>query len=254
MWGLQAHRRWHYRAKDGQPPRFVRWFIRFRAEPQPATLQNLVLRLAYTLICREMPWEVEAREKEEEEEERRLKHEKHHPLALPSPHSGADESKPCSPFSDEDSVHSARCGGEEDSLHTPKYGNSLGGHAFSDERGEKEHESDDESERAEREEEAEDIFFKRMVTAVGFVAVYLSWAMFTWFIFTCVCVLCRGRTLQLTPAPPPQLWHAGVPAAGPGRRGRLCQVVWYQLCAESSIGVAGHCARGGQGNCGNAHS
>ena len=189
---MQAHRRWHYHAKEGQPPRFVRWFIRFRAEPQPATLQNLVLRLVYTLICREMPWEVEAREKEEEEEERRLKHEKHHPLALPSPHSGADESEPCSPFSDEDSVHSPRSGGEEDSLHTPKHGNSFGGHhAFTDEHGEKEHESDDESERAEREEEAADIFFKRMVTAVGFVAVYLSWAMFTWFIFTCVSLLLR---------------------------------------------------------------
>jgi hypothetical protein len=177
VWGLQAHRRWHYHAKEGQPPRFVRWFIRFRFEPQPATAQNLLIRLVYSLMCREMPWEVEAREAEEEEEEHRLKHEHRHPLALPSPQSGGGESEPCSPFSDEGSVHSPRSGGEEDSLHTPRIPKESfsGHHVFEEAHGEEESGSDDEEERAEREEEAEDIRFKRGATAVGFVAVYLTW-------------------------------------------------------------------------------
>ena len=105
VWGMRAHRSWHYKSKQGQPEQFVRWFIRFRGEPMPATIQNMFIRAWFALTCREMPWETEAREEEadaeEEAEAAALKQEQHLSLEhSPSDdtHEGGD-SEPFSPLS-----------------------------------------------------------------------------------------------------------------------------------------------------------
>ena len=78
VWGTQAHRRWHYLGEAGQPPRFVRWFVRFRRRPVTGTMANLVIRAWCTLTRREMPWEVEAREEAEKEKEKERLERQHH--------------------------------------------------------------------------------------------------------------------------------------------------------------------------------
>ena len=175
---MQAHKRWHY-MRDGNPSRFVRWFIRFRFEPIPATIQNVFIRALYSIACLEMPWEAEAREEEEEEAEHLLKHPQHRLLELTSPHSagaGAVDSEPSSPIS----VH-VPPGREDSMMHDPV--DSVGGTPFTHDvlekedgsRGGSETESDEREREEEEAEEAEDIRFKRGITAVGFVAVYVSW-------------------------------------------------------------------------------
>ena len=267
VWGMQAHKRWHYR-RDGQPAQFVRWFIRFRFEPNPATAQNLVIRAWCALTCREMPWEVEAREEEEEAAEK-LEHAKHQHLELSSPHSAAaDESEPCSPRSDEDSVRSPRSV-EGDSARTPR--------PFTDEVLEEKESSDgsdDESELAEREEEAEDIFFKRAMAGTGIAAVYLSWVRSRSPVLRCgyshptpgdvhLVHLCgafaaaplmdamtsHSRLLRYSPT----VWHDRVSAAGPGGGECLRPILRHLLRARPGEAVAGHRARGRQGCFRDAH-
>ena len=170
---MQAHRRWHYR-RDGQPAQFVRWFARFRFEPIPATMQNLAIRAWCVLTCREMPWEVEAREEEEEAAEK-LEHAKHHPLALASPHStvadGELDSHPPldgaqTPLSHRPSGEAAAGGGSS---------SGAGELAMPDDASELSEDASDGSEEEREEEEAEDIFFKRAMAGMGMAAVYLSW-------------------------------------------------------------------------------
>ena len=68
VWGLNAHRRWHYTKKE-PPARFVKWFCRFRADPIPAIMLQVVIGIWCSITCAETPWNKEAREAEEEEAE-----------------------------------------------------------------------------------------------------------------------------------------------------------------------------------------
>ena len=160
MWGLNAHRRWHYRGPAGPPPGFVLWFLRFRFEPIPATFQNLCTRALYTITCLEMPWHVEAREEEEAAAEERAMT----PARIP----------PLTPLTRAESLRSVAEGEPDSPLsrHVPAGRDG----ALVAKEVEKEEDGLDGLELDE--EEADDIRFKRGITAVGFVAVYVSWVRF----------------------------------------------------------------------------
>ena len=66
IWGPRAHRRWHYTGPAGQPPRFVKWYVRSVGAPPSETAANLVRSLWALLTCSEPAWVEEAREAEEE--------------------------------------------------------------------------------------------------------------------------------------------------------------------------------------------
>ena len=61
--GFAAHRRWHY-GRDGQPARYVRWWIRSSGESVLDTGANLARAAAAAAACAEPPWVREAREAE----------------------------------------------------------------------------------------------------------------------------------------------------------------------------------------------
>ena len=66
IWGPRAHRRWRYTGHAGQPPRFVKWYIRSVGAPPSETAANLVRSMWAFLTCSEPAWVEEAREAEEE--------------------------------------------------------------------------------------------------------------------------------------------------------------------------------------------
>ena len=62
VFGLNAHRRWHYTGPRGQPNRHVKWFCRSVSAPPPETAINLWHSFVCALTGRELPWHIEARE------------------------------------------------------------------------------------------------------------------------------------------------------------------------------------------------
>jgi len=62
VFGLNAHRRWHYTGPRGQPKRHVKWFCRSVGAPPPETAINLWHSFVCALTGRELPWHIEARE------------------------------------------------------------------------------------------------------------------------------------------------------------------------------------------------
>ena len=66
IFGVRAHRRWHYTGPEGQPPRFVRWYVRSVDAPKPETLLNLYYSLVAFVTRTKPPWTLEAEEAEAE--------------------------------------------------------------------------------------------------------------------------------------------------------------------------------------------
>jgi hypothetical protein len=64
--GPAAHRRWLYTGPAGPPARFVKWYVRSVAAPQPETLINLWHSFRCWLTGAELPWVTEWREAQEE--------------------------------------------------------------------------------------------------------------------------------------------------------------------------------------------
>jgi hypothetical protein len=62
VFGRRAHRRWRYTGPDGQPVRYVRWFVRSASAPVSETFANLCRSLYAWVTRTEVPWLVEARE------------------------------------------------------------------------------------------------------------------------------------------------------------------------------------------------
>jgi hypothetical protein len=282
VWGPNAHRKWHY-VREGQPPFFVKWFIRFRLWGYVTIAQDLWTRFVCMLTCAEMPWHVEAREAAEaEEEEEREAQAKEKLLQLsdaesrgcPSPHVTAEmaifaecdekQDEKALPVSPEECLEVenqelrdgrvppvsaeaaifAECNPEEEAPSGD--GEERAGRAspvltaeeaiFASQEEEEPLSvvrpvvvdapapqpavtaeaaifadwstvSEVESELAEEEEEEdeldteieEEVRFRRRITAVGFGAVYLSWAIMTWFIFGAFLVLCSFRRARSNP-------------------------------------------------------
>ena len=150
VFGRKAHRCWHYTGPEGQPIRYVRWFVRSSTAPISETAANLCRSFYAWLTGSEVPWLVEAREAELEAEE------------------AADVRKDGSV--DDDGKDDGDCGD----------GKSESGSTSSSVR----------SARALMQ-------WKRTVTAAGLAGVYITWAVFSWFIFTygaCMlaCMLARS--------------------------------------------------------------
>jgi hypothetical protein len=62
VFGLNAHRRWHYTGPAGPPNRHVRWFVRSVGAPPSETAINLYHSAVALATCSDPPWFVEARE------------------------------------------------------------------------------------------------------------------------------------------------------------------------------------------------
>jgi hypothetical protein len=67
VFGLNAHRRWHYTGPLGQPNRHCKWYIRSIGAPQTETILNLWYSFKAWITCSLPPWTVEAREAAAEE-------------------------------------------------------------------------------------------------------------------------------------------------------------------------------------------
>ena len=132
VFGRDAHRRWHYTRPEGQPVRYVRWFVRSTTAPISETAANLCRSFYAWLTGTEVPWLVEAREAEFELE------------------GAAKREGDC-------------CGADGDGGD----GKSESGSTSSSVRS------------------AQALMrWKRTVTAAGLIGVYVTWAVFSWFIFT----------------------------------------------------------------------
>ncbi len=59
--GLRAHRRWHYTGPDGQPRRFVRWYIRSKDAPMPEVAAAALHALRCALTGATPRWTLQAR-------------------------------------------------------------------------------------------------------------------------------------------------------------------------------------------------
>ena len=69
VFGMNAHRRWHYTGPLGQPVRHVKWFLRSVGAPPPETAINLWHSLVAWLTGNDPPWVEEWREAVEAEAE-----------------------------------------------------------------------------------------------------------------------------------------------------------------------------------------
>jgi hypothetical protein len=160
LFGLNAHRRWHY-TLDQQPIRFVRWWLRSVDAPKPETLANLGHSLVAWLTGNKPPWTLEAEEAEAAEQEEQ---------AAPRP--------PVAPSKDDNADYVGLA--DSHAVGGVYYG--QGGHHGAT---------------ATVESAVELRNAKRRLTAAGLLGVYIVWALFAWFIFVCAhslpvtCVLLR---------------------------------------------------------------
>ena len=131
VFGRDAHRRWHYTGPEGQPVRYVRWFVRSTTAPISETAANLCRSFYAWLTGTEVPWLVDAREAELELE-------------------GAAKREDDCCDADGDGDGKSESGSTSSSVRSAQ---AL-------------------------------MRWKRTVTAAGLIGVYVTWAVFSWFIFT----------------------------------------------------------------------
>ena len=218
IWGPRAHRRWHYTGPAGQPPRFVRWYVRSVGAPPSETAANMVRSLWAFLTCSEPAWVEEAREAEEEAFDA-VGAEGEDSIAAEGPTSrahrlmaehGIPTGSASAGASPADSSRASQllvlaAGGAHDerarkagahAVTLPAYDNGKeassgygdaeqdieipGGDAASEHSG-----STTSSIRSAKALSR----YKRYVMSVGIGATLLAWAVFAWFIFTCACAL-----------------------------------------------------------------
>jgi hypothetical protein len=168
VFGGSANRRWHYTRAE-QPRIFVRWFIRFRYDPLPTTLCNLAVRAWCMLTGAELPWYARARAAEEERFRRQVN-------ALSS-----DAPLEARPQDDEElgTTHTLSAAAVE-VLDCDTMAGCVSSSVSAPSASEM---TESEGEEDEDDDVAADIAFKRGVMALGFCAVYVCWALFSWFIF-----------------------------------------------------------------------
>ena len=179
VFGFDAHRRWHYTGPLGQPNRHVKWFIRSVGAPDPETAINLWHSLVAWVTGTDPPWveewretvEAEAEEDAEEEAEAEVE-----ALACDS-HSGSSHQVNGSARLPADAprvlklLHLA----EQDVFDTHALGNG------------KVRTDDDVGDGASTTSSVRSARalarYKRIIALTGFIGVYVTWAIFAWFIF-----------------------------------------------------------------------
>ena len=221
IWGPRAHRRWRYTGHAGQPPRFVKWYVRSVGAPPSETAANMVRSLWAFLTCSEPAWVEEAREAEEEalaavadaDDGAAAEGPKSRAFRLMAEHgipagSGSVDSDlatgghvlgPADGEATDD--HLADVFSHKVSL--PAYGNSKVapsgyGDAVQDVEipgGDDASEHSGSTTSSIRSAKALSRY-KRLVMSVGIGGTLLTWAIFAWFIFTCACPQ-RARSVRL---------------------------------------------------------
>lgn len=174
---MQAHRRWHYTGPLGQPHRHVKWFIRSVDAPLPETAMNLWRSLRAWATDTEPPWLEEAREAAEEEAARQE--------ADPEPRRSFARNST-------GSVHHAATTSTAGGLHARHSTGSHNGGGGDAVLAEDDVARDSGysaysfsvSQHGSQASAAELQRYKRMVTAVGVIGTYITWAAFSWFVFT----------------------------------------------------------------------
>ena len=174
VFGLNAHRRWHYTGPAGPPSRHVRWYVRSAGAPPSETAANLWRSAVAWATCSDPPWVLEAREAEEEVQGgaavRSAQAEDYLTWSMhPPARSRADRlmqvATTCAPWRsvDADAPHGDdEEGAAQAQLERPSDGGSSSG----------------ESSAAAEARELER--YKRAMAATGVAGVYVCWAVFTW--------------------------------------------------------------------------
>ena len=162
VFGAHANRKWHY--TRGEPPlHYVRWYCRSSETSPPELVQQGWEWLVARLTGGETEWETDRREAEEEEAEAKEAE------AKAAEGAGSDE---------EEDAKSAKSGHSGDGK---KSGSGSAASTSSSVR----------SAKALRK-------HKLIVMSIGLIGIYMCWAIFTWFIFTCACRAAL-RCLRLLP-------------------------------------------------------
>jgi len=201
--GLRAHRRWHY-TRGKQPSRFVRWYCRSVDAPKPETIVNLYHAVVSWITGRKPPWTVEAEEAEEavfgNPSQKGILGSAAVEQADAAPHYSSDgngeAAAPHSAAVEPDEAEPAAHGGGSDAA-IPVSVTVDRGYGEAACLGEKAEESEQGSE-ASGASAAELQASKRRLTAFGLAGVWVVWAIFSWFIFTCASPLraaCAVRVL-----------------------------------------------------------
>ena len=179
VFGFNAHRKWHYTGPLGQPNRHVKWYIRSVGAPPPETAINLWHSLVAWVTRTDPPWVEEWREAVEAEAAEDAEAE-----------AGAE---PDAPACDSRSAAAHQVNGgarvhadaprvlkllhlaEQDALDAHGLGNGVV-HAADDVGDGASTTSSVRSARALAQ-------YKRLIALTGFLGVYVTWALFAWFIF-----------------------------------------------------------------------
>ena len=227
IWGPRAHRRWHYTGPAGQPPRYVKWYVRSVGAPPSETAANLVRSLWAFLTRSEPAWVEEALEAEAEAHQavaeaddsaaegpksraHRLMAEHGIPIGSSSAE-GADTDPAVSSranhlllIASEDAhdEHTTNFAAREVTL--PAYNTGKAAPSGYDDTAQDadipddDHVSEHSGSTTSSIRSAKALSqYKRWVMSVGIGGTLLAWAIFAWFIFTCACPLREACAVRL---------------------------------------------------------
>ena len=182
VFGPNAHRCWHYTGPLGQPNRHVKWFIRSVGAPKPETAINLWHSMVSWVTGNDPPWVEEWRETVEAEAEDKAEAEA--------------ELEPDAPASDSHngtSHHQVNGGARLPAdaprvleLHHVAEQLAFNTHTLGDAKvlkADEEDVSDGASTTSSVRSARALAHYKRVIALAGFFGVYVTWALFAWFIF-----------------------------------------------------------------------
>ena len=268
IWGPRAHRRWHYTGPAGQPPRFVKWYVRSVGAPPSETAANMVRSMWAFLTGSEPAWVEEAREAEEEalaavteaadgaaaegpkSRAHRLMAEHSIPMGLTSS-DNSDANAATSSRANHLLVIAAEEAYDEHAaslvarnVTLPAY-RSKAPSGYDDAAQDVDIPDDDRvsehsgSTTSSIRSAKELSKYKRWVMSVGIGGTLLVWAIFAWFIFTCVCPnMCAACVAPAADGRGcSRRWHAVLQAAGRVVAVKLCQGLGNQLCVFNACDV-----------------
>ena len=192
VFGPTAHRRWLYSGPAGPPRRFVKWYVRSAAAPQPETLINLWHSFRCWLTGAELPWVTEWREAQEEAQEAAAEHlhcddAANHAQEDPLPQEH-DVNGHCDHWTGSDSLQVDQELNDSGSEYggTVVHVKQLA--AWDEPAGVSSNDLDEDSDGVSTSSSVRSAqslsTYKRVVVLAGFVGTYITWALFAWFIFT----------------------------------------------------------------------
>ena len=189
VFGVNAHRRWHYTGPLGQPNRHVKWFIRSVGAPPPETAINLWHSLVSWVTGTDPPWVEEWREAVEAEAEEEAEEAE---VEVDAPACDSHDAPPHqvnggAHLSDAPRVLRLLQLADQETVDMHAIGNGNGnGHINGNgkvhpENGD--YGGDGASTTSSVRSARALARYKRIIAMSGFIGVYVSWALFAWFIF-----------------------------------------------------------------------